>query len=141
MQGSAPQIRIDEEIKSAHAILELLKDDSEKNITAIHDCSAGGIGIALAEMAIKSGLGAHVDLELAPREDITGFETMFSESHARYIISVKKQNIDKIIKKINAPYAIIGEVKGRKLIIDNLVDIEVEKLHKAYEGVIEKFMA
>jgi phosphoribosylformylglycinamidine synthase len=66
---------------------------------------------------------------------------MFSESHARYIISVKKQNIDKIIKKINAPYAIIGEVKGRNLIIDNLVDIEVEKLHEAYEGVIEKFMA
>jgi len=141
VQGSAPQIRIDEEIKSAHTILELLKNDSENNITAIHDCSAGGIGIALAEMAIKSGLGAHVDLALAPREDITGFETMFSESHARYIISVKKQNIDKIIKKINAPYAIVGEVKGQKLIIDNLADIEVEKLHEAYEGVIEKFMA
>ncbi|MCZ0212151.1 AIR synthase-related protein, partial [Streptomyces sp. UMAF16] len=57
VQGSAPQIRIDDEIQSAHTILDLLKDDSKGNITAVHDCSAGGIGIALSEMAIKSGLG------------------------------------------------------------------------------------
>ena len=141
VQGSAPQIRIDEEIKSAHSILELVKDDSQGNITAIHDCSAGGIGIALSEMAIKSGMGAVVDLSLAPREDSTEFETMLSESHARYIVTVDSDAIDEVLEKINAPCSVIGEVKGTRLVMDELLDIEVKKLQKAYTGVIEKFMA
>jgi phosphoribosylformylglycinamidine synthase subunit PurL len=141
VQGSAPQIRIDEEIKSAHSILELVKDDSQGNITAIHDCSAGGIGIALSEMAIKSGMGAVVDLSLAPREDSTEFETMLSESHARYIVTVDSDAIDEVLENINAPCSVIGEVKGTRLVMDELLDIEVKKLQKAYAGVIEKFMA
>jgi phosphoribosylformylglycinamidine synthase len=141
VQGSAPQIRIDDEIQSAHTILDLLKDDSEGNITAIHDCSAGGIGIALSEMAIKSGLGANVDISLAPREDMSEFETLLSESHARYIITVENDAVDEILEKIDAPCSVIGEVKGNELIIDELAQVEVEKLQDAYHGVIEKFMA
>jgi phosphoribosylformylglycinamidine synthase len=141
VQGSAPQIRIDDEIQSAHTILDLLKDDSKGNITAVHDCSAGGIGIALSEMAIKSGLGASVDVSLAPREDMSEFETLFSESHARYIITVENDAVDEILEKIDAPCSVIGEVKGNELIIDELAQLEVEKLQDAYHGVIEKFMA
>ncbi|MDO9044122.1 MAG: phosphoribosylformylglycinamidine synthase subunit PurL [Methanobacteriaceae archaeon] len=141
VQGSAPQIRIDDEIQSAHSILDLLKDDVEGNITAIHDCSAGGIAIALSEMAIKSGLGASVDISLAPREDMSEFETLLSESHARYIITVKNNAVDAILEKIDAPCSVIGEVKGNELIIDELAQLKVEKLQEAYNGVIEKFMA
>ena len=141
VQGSAPQIRIDDEIQSAHSILDLLKDDVEGNITAIHDCSAGGIGIALSEMAIKSGLGASVDISLAPREDMSEFETLLSESHARYIITVKNDAVDAVLEKIDAPCSVIGEVKGNELIIDELAQVKVEKLQESYNGVIEKFMA
>jgi phosphoribosylformylglycinamidine synthase len=141
VQGSSPQIRIDDEIQSAHSILDLLKDDVEGNITAIHDCSAGGIGIALSEMAIKSGLGASVDISLAPREDMSEFETLLSESHARYIITVKNDAVDAVLEKIDAPCSVIGEVKGNELIIDELAQVKVEKLQESYNGVIEKFMA
>lgn len=141
VQGSAPQIRIDDEIQSAKSILKLVQDDSEGNITAIHDCSAGGIGIALAEMAIKSGLGAKVDLSLVPREDMTEFEAMLSESHARYIVTVDSDAVDEFLEKINAPCSVIGEVKGNRLVMDELLDIEVKKIQEAYQGVIEKFMA
>ncbi len=141
VQGTAPQIRIDDEIQSAKSIMELVQNDAQGNITAIHDCSAGGIGIALAEMAIKSGLGATVDLSLVPREDMTEFETMFSESHARYIVTVDSDGVDEFLEKINAPCSVIGEVKGTRLVMDELMDIEVKKLQEAYEGVIEKFMA
>lgn len=141
VQGSAPQIRIDDEIQSAKGILEVVKDDSQGNITAIHDCSAGGIGIALAEMAIKSGLGAKVDLSLVPREEMTEFEAMLSESHARYIVTVDGDAVDEFLEKINAPCSVIGEVKGTRLVMNELLDIEVKNLQEAYEGVIENFMA
>lgn len=141
VQGSAPKIRMDEELASAHAVQKLVTSDKERNITAIHDCSAGGIGIALAEMAIKSGLGAEVDLSKVPLEDADDFATLLSESHARYILTVKSSKADDLLAEIDAPSAIIGEVKGDTLIISGMVDITVEELQDAYNGVIEKFMA
>jgi len=35
----------------------------------------------------------------------------------------------------------VGEVKGDKLVIKNLLDLDVDKLKRAYHGVIEEFMA
>jgi phosphoribosylformylglycinamidine synthase II len=109
VQGSAPKIRMDEEMASANAVRELVTGDVDRDITAIHDCSAGGIGIALAEMAIKSGLGAQVDISVATSEDSDDFTTLFSESYARYIITVKSNKAEDVLSKINAPAAIIGE--------------------------------
>jgi phosphoribosylformylglycinamidine (FGAM) synthase-like enzyme len=141
VQGSAPKIRMDEEMASANAVRELVTGDVDRDITAIHDCSAGGIGIALAEMAIKSGLGAQVDISVATSEDSDDFTTLFSESYARYIITVKSNKAEDVLSKINAPAAIIGEVKGNNLVIDEMLDVSVEDLQNAYHGVIEKFMA
>ncbi|MCK9151094.1 phosphoribosylformylglycinamidine synthase subunit PurL [Methanobacterium alcaliphilum] len=141
LQGSAPKIRMDDELESVKSILKLLDDDSEGDITAIHDCSAGGIGIALSEMVIKSGMGAKVDLSLTPKEDVNDFEALLSESHARFIITAKADKADEILTKIKAPSAIIGEVVGKNLVIKGMVDLDVSKLQDAYQGVIEKYMA
>jgi len=66
---------------------------------------------------------------------------LFSESNARFIITVKSENVEELLAKINAPAAIIGEVKGKKLIIDDTVDLSIDDLKESYYGVIEKFMA
>lgn len=141
VQGSAPKIRIDDELESANTILELLNSDLSSSLTAIHDCSAGGVAIALSEMAIKSGLGAEVDLDKAPSKNTDKFETLFSESHGRYIITVKADQVEDVLERIKVPAAILGEVKGNKLKVKNLVDMDLTKLEKAYYGVIEDFMS
>lgn len=151
-QGEAPKIRIDDEIATSKSILNLLDNDPgkfkgvENNITAIHDCSAGGIAIALSEMGISSGIGAEIDLDKIPTEDnnegkVSLNNILFSESHGRYIITVKPDVLDDVLDSIDVPCACIGEVKGNTLKLSSDIEIAVEDLKDAYNGVIEAFMA
>ena len=139
-QGTAPKVRIDDEFNAAKNILDLLEEDEDKNITAIHDCSAGGIAIALSEMAIKSNLGAEINTSEIPIDSDMKFNNLlFAESHGRYIMTVKADAVDDILSKIDVPAACIGEVNGDGLKFDD-VSIPVADLTDAYTGVIESYM-
>ena len=155
-QGDAPKIRIDDELASANTILDLIENDGdyvkylegedELAISATHDISAGGIAIALSEMAMSGKLGCEVDISKVPAEDgISDNNLLFSESHARFIITVSADKADEIIDSIDVDAAIIGEVKGDSLVIkkddETIVDLAVADLDDAYHGVIEKYMA
>ncbi|OPX58368.1 MAG: phosphoribosylformylglycinamidine synthase II [Methanobacterium sp. PtaB.Bin024] len=148
VQGESPHVNIEEEYASAQAVLKLIHNDDEGQVTAVHDLSAGGLGVALAEMALKGDLGVSVDLSRVPgAEGLSTPEILFSESHARYLVTVTEEASDNTIntlKKMNVPSAIIGTVGGNSLKIANLedeVEVGVSELDQAYHGVIEKFMA
>ena len=67
---------------------------NEKLVTAVHDVSTGGLAVAVAEMAVKSGIGC----SLARVPDI---ESMFSESSSRVVIAVdpeQMQSVEEIIQ-------------------------------------------
>jgi len=150
-QGNAPKIRIDDEIKAAKSILNIVDKDigefegNEDEITAIHDCSHGGIAIALSEMVLSSGFGAEIDLSNIPvseNENISDNNLLFSESHGRYIITVRPDVLEDVLNNIDAPCACIGEVKGNNLKFNDInIEIDVENLKNAYNGVIESYMA
>ncbi len=143
VQGKSPKVNMDAELESADSILKIIREDENDAVTAVHDCSAGGIAIAVAEMAISGDLGATVDTSKVPKEDnMNDAETLFSESNARFIVTVKNEYADEILSKLNAPAAVIGEVGGKTLTINqNLINVDIEKLKESYYGVIEKFMA
>ena len=62
-------------------------------------------------------LGAVIDLLNIPAdENLDVSTTLFSESHGRYLITVKKDAVDKILSKIDVPSAVIGEVGGDSLL-------------------------
>jgi phosphoribosylformylglycinamidine synthase II len=87
---------------------------SQGCVAAIHDCSEGGIGIALAEMSIGGELGMMIDINAIPGS--TGLrldELLFSESNSRFIVEVwsyKRGAFEKAMRTI--PYAQIGTVDG-----------------------------
>ncbi len=144
VQGKPPKVNMEAELESSSEILKLIREDKDEAVTAVHDCSAGGIGIAIAEMAISGSIGATLDTSKVSKDDenMSNAETLFSESNARFIITVKKEYTDEILSKLNAPAAVIGEVGGSTLTINqNLVNINIENLKDSYYGVIEKFMA
>ncbi|MGZ7046720.1 MAG: phosphoribosylformylglycinamidine synthase subunit PurL [Methanobacterium sp.] len=143
-QGKPPEVNIESEFNSATTILELIRNDVDGNITAVHDCSAGGLGVAIAEMAISGKIGASIDTSKVPveNEGMNISEILFSESNARFIVTVKSKNVKELLTKIDVSAAIIGEVGGNNLTIDgNHVNLSVEELKESYHGVIEKFMA
>ena len=58
-------------------------------VASCHDCSDGGLGIALAETAFAGGLGLEIDLRAVPAEGITrNDELLFSESQSRFVVTV-----------------------------------------------------
>ncbi|MDL2246563.1 phosphoribosylformylglycinamidine synthase subunit PurL [Methanobrevibacter sp. OttesenSCG-928-K11] len=139
-QGEAPEIRIEEEVSNGKTVLNLVSKDINKNITAIHDCSAGGIAIALAEMALSGNIGAKIDSSKIIKDgDISLNNLLYSESHGRYLITVKEEALDEILNNIDVPATCIGEVKGDSLKIDN-ISFKVNDLKNAYNGVLEKYM-
>jgi len=58
-------------------------------IRSAHDCSDGGLAVALAETAFAGGLGLDLRLEdLARQEGLAPWELLFSESPSRLIVTV-----------------------------------------------------
>ncbi len=93
-------------------------------VRACHDCSDGGLGVALAEMAFAGGLGASAALKDVPLgEAITRDDfILFSESNSRFLVEVsdgKRGEFEKTMK--GSRFAKIGEVTGsRRLEVSGL---------------------
>ncbi|MBM4314373.1 MAG: phosphoribosylformylglycinamidine synthase [Deltaproteobacteria bacterium] len=61
-------------------------------IASCHDCSDGGLGVALAEAAFAGGLGMEIDLRAVPAEGIArNDDLLFSESQSRFIVTISPQ--------------------------------------------------
>jgi phosphoribosylformylglycinamidine synthase len=58
-------------------------------VRSCHDCSDGGLGVALAETAFAGGLGMEVDLRKVPREGLSRNDLLlFSESQSRFVVTL-----------------------------------------------------
>ena len=80
-EGRCPPVDLTLEKNAGRGILELIDAGL---VSAVHDVSDGGIAVALAEMAMASGLGADV----VANEDYTAAQWWFGEDQGRYIITV-----------------------------------------------------
>jgi phosphoribosylformylglycinamidine (FGAM) synthase-like enzyme len=75
----------------ARALYEALSQAIHRGlVSACHDCSDGGFGVAAAEMAFAGGFGMHLDLRAMPREsDITRDDTLlYAETASRFVVTV-----------------------------------------------------
>lgn len=97
----------------------MYKAIQEGIITSAHDCSDGGIGCAIAEMAFSGGYGCIINLDDVPRDSINKpYEILFSESAGRIIFTVNKKNLKEVNNIFEGlPIAKIGEVKNDNMLI------------------------
>ncbi len=75
---------------AARQLYEALSTAVERSLVAsCHDCSEGGLGVALAEMAFAGGLGMDLDLRAVPRAgELRDDLLLFSESQSRFVVTV-----------------------------------------------------
>ncbi len=88
-------------------------------VRACHDCSEGGIGVAVAEMAFAGGLGATIHLKSVPlggpieRDDFI----LFSESNSRFLVEVAPENRDEFEEIMKGTsLAAIGQVTDTEVL-------------------------
>lgn len=58
-------------------------------VRSCHDCSDGGLGVALAESAFAGGLGMTINLKKVPAAKITRNDVLlFSETQSRFVVTI-----------------------------------------------------
>jgi len=86
-------------------------------VASCHDCSDGGLGVALAETAFSGGLGMNVDLAAVCASGIArDDEMLFSESQSRFVVTVrpeKKAAFEAMLA--GSPFACVGTVTAEGL--------------------------
>ncbi len=107
-------------------------------VSACHDVSDGGLGVALAEMAIAGNTGASIDHEPA----IPVHAWLFGEDQARYVVTTNDPDrFDAAAAAANVPVTRIGAVAGAALTLPGAEPISVASLREAHERWLPEYMA
>jgi phosphoribosylformylglycinamidine synthase len=136
--ANVPKVDLEVAPRIAARLSEAIRDGL---VASCHDCSEGGLAVAIAEMAFAGGLGVEVDLEGLPvtsdanRPDVK----LFSESNSRYVVEVRPEHFDAFARRVlNLPFGLIGRVVQTKRMVvrdgaNVVVDADIEVLKEAWK--------
>ncbi len=116
-QGTPPVLNLDREVALQALALKAIEQGL---VQSAHDCSEGGLAVALAEccMSAPTGpLGAEVTLDA---KGLRRDSLLFGESQSRIILSVKSGDLDAVkalAAQFTVPLSVLGFVGGRKLTV------------------------
>ncbi|MDP3058895.1 MAG: AIR synthase-related protein, partial [bacterium] len=127
-------------------LIEVLVTAAERGITSsAHDCSEGGLAVALAESCISGNIGANISLQNS--DSIRLDALLFGESQSRAVISVSPTKADSLIAlalALNVPCSFVGTVGGDtlKITVDEtaIIDSSVGAITKAWRETIPCLM-
>jgi len=140
--GVCPRVDFTDSKINMLAVLSLIKN---KLVKSVHDCSKGGLSIALSELSIFGNIGCTIDIEKIPcEENLSSEKILFSESHSRYLLVIDKKNIKEvnhILSKKKITFAVLGKFSGDQINIKhkskNLVKFRIELAQKRYFNGLE----
>ncbi len=135
--GQTPELNLDTE----HALYQAILECADKQLLqSAHDCSEGGVAIAIAEKCVigEQAIGANI------RGIGTDAADFFGESQSRVVVSVSPDNassFESVCAAHNVPCTNVGTVGGDTLIIENLLSASVEEVSKTYYETLPGIMA
>jgi len=140
--GKVPTLDLERELAVQKACLEAAEAGL---LTSAHDCSDGGLAVALADLSFSSlgreAIGARVNLEAT----LNPTSLLFSESPSRIIIAFGpsvQTDVEKIAQTQNVPFAILGRVGGDDLVINvgeqTVVNAAITDLEAAWRNALSR---
>ena len=140
--GVVPKVDITTSKKNMKSVLNLI---SKKIVKNVHDCSKGGLAIALSELCISGKIGCTANLSKV--SGMSPEESLFSESHSRYILVVNKKNLkraEKLLSKNNCHFSQIGIFSGDQIMFEtatkSVLKLRVDKAENLYLNSLEKII-
>jgi phosphoribosylformylglycinamidine synthase len=137
-EGAPPPVDLAAEKRNGDVVRGMIKSGTA---TAVHDVSDGGLLVALAEMAMASGIGASLDV--APEQTLP-HAWWFGEDQARYIVTVPVEHLLTMMSKLKAvgvPCAEIGKTGGDALVIEGEAPVTIATLKNGFESWLPNYMA
>jgi len=108
-------------------------------LRAAHDCSDGGLAVALAEMCFAKDLGCRVLLQSSLRPDAL----LFGEDASRVIVSfagANRERIEAICQAAGATFEDIGQVGGTIFNVEGVLEAKVADLKSSWSTAIPRLV-
>jgi phosphoribosylformylglycinamidine synthase len=118
--GAPPALDLDAHAATCALVRDLVASELA---LGVHDVGEGGLGLALAEMAVASGVGFRV----APPEGTTapGHAWLFGESPGRFVLAIDRAAVGEVHRrhvKVGVRARVLGDAGGDRMVVDGLLD-------------------
>jgi phosphoribosylformylglycinamidine synthase len=147
--GPVPRIDLAHEIKVQNAVRDLIRAGF---IKSAHDCSEGGLAVALAECCFNPEKLFGANINVAHSSGLRSNEerkrdacaTLFNESQSPIVISVAPENLEKAISMLreqSVPFQQLGKVGGNELriqVAEEKLSWPIAELHDDWWNAIQR---
>ncbi|GGC19803.1 phosphoribosylformylglycinamidine synthase subunit PurL [Novosphingobium marinum] len=137
-EGPPPPVGLDLERRAGETVRELIAAGS---VTAVHDCSDGGLAVALAEMALAGDIGFAVAM---PEDRLSAAAFWFGEDQARYVITTSvPAMVEEVVEKAGLSAIALGQTGGARAVFRSIrgdASLELAELREAHESFFRDWM-
>lgn len=140
-KGPPPALNLESESAVQNTCLRAIRCGI---IKSAHDCSDGGLAVALIESGLtsrKAPIGCNIELSSSIRPDAL----LFGEAQSRIVATVDERDLKQfqaIAQENNAPFAVLGRVARTDLVVrlnqKNLISVPMSIIKEVWELAIEK---
>ena len=137
--GYPPQLDLEKEATLQRALVAMI---GEGLVESAHDCSDGGVAVALAEAALPAAVGCkvHIAEQALPPEFL-----LFGEDASRIVLSCDPSQLERI-EEVAVEYGLLADVLGEtgsdrvEITMDgqSMISASIAELREAYEGALER---
>jgi phosphoribosylformylglycinamidine synthase len=142
--GAPPRCDLEREKATIDALLDAIRAGA---VRSAHDCSDGGLAVALAECCIADRDGTiGADIELSKWSSLPLRALLFGEAQARIVVSTSESpTVLELARKHGVPARVIGQVRAREegitiRIGDRVIRAPLDRLAHAYHDAIPDIM-
>jgi phosphoribosylformylglycinamidine synthase len=95
-------------------------------VSGIHDVSGGGLGVALAELSVRSGIGLQV-------AGVADHHELFTEAPSRVVVCTNRRN-ELVARAAEAGigFRVLGATGGDRIVVEGLVDLGVAEATESW---------
>ena len=105
-------------------------------VHSAHDCSDGGLAVALAESCIAGEIGFIGSFDWSGRWDAA----FFGETESRIVVSLPEDRLTQLVRLCSdegVPTVVLGRVGGSRLVLGRVLDLDLREADNAWSGGLE----
>ena len=105
-------------------------------VSSAHDCSDGGLAVALSEGCVAGGVGFHGTFRVRGRWD----SALFGEAQSRIVVTLRTERLEDLLSlatTMDVPLVSLGTtISARRFVVDGLMDLSLEQLDQAWREAL-----
>jgi phosphoribosylformylglycinamidine synthase len=132
--AGAPALDLDLESRLQRCCIAAIR---QRIIASAHDCSDGGLAVALAESCIAGGIGMRGKWAIEGRAD----SDLFGEEQSRIVVSLQPSRLEELralAARHRVPLKELGDVGGDRFAIENVIDLPLDDVAEAWHGGLQR---